>query len=452
MWVLMTIKDDYGLVLDFFEWACLRRDPTFEARCIIVQIAVASKDLKMAHQLIHDFWSKPDLDIRLAFSCFLERLIYTYKDWVKVFIELPDVGICWNTMSYNIIIHSLCKLGKMKEAHSLLLQMKLKACIPDVTGKVAEAEKVFRETLNQGIPPDIVVYTTLIDGFCKLGNTDSVKRLLNEIHGEMKEAFALHNQMVQMGLIPNVVTYTALADGLCKCGEVDTTNELLHKMCGRGFQPNIFTYYSLVNGLCKSGNIAQAIKLMNDMEIEGLHPNVITYTTLIYAYCKTGEMDKAREHLRKMLDKGIQLKLVTFNVLMNGFCMSGLLEDGEKLLQWMLGKVLRTAAAMWKGMYAQGVIRDANSYNILIQWHCKARNMKQAWFLGRETMDKGYDLTASWYYALIKGFIKRKKFSEATEIFQEMRRKGLSTDKDIFLFIKTMKKGTCKPHLNFLMN
>ncbi|PPD70063.1 hypothetical protein GOBAR_DD33059 [Gossypium barbadense] len=154
----MNIKGEYTLVLDFFEWACLHGDPTLKARCIVIQIDAASKDLKMAHQLIHDFWSKPDLDIDLSFSYILERLIYTYKDWgsdpkvfdvffqvlvelglldegkklfdkilnygliisvdslniylsklidhlggfwraVKVFFELPDVGSCWNTAS-----------------------------------------------------------------------------------------------------------------------------------------------------------------------------------------------------------------------------------------------------------------------------------------------------------------------------------------------------------------
>ncbi|KAB2023194.1 hypothetical protein ES319_D06G000200v1 [Gossypium barbadense] len=367
IWVLMNIKGKYTLVLDFFEWACLHRDPTLKARCIVIQIDAASKDLKMAHQLIHDFWSKPDLDIGLSFSYILERLIYTYKDWVlvelglldegkklfgkflnygliisvdslniylsklrdhlggfwravKVFFELPDVGSCWNTASYNIIIHSLCKLGKIKEAHRLLLQLELRGCIPDVVtyntiidgychmgrlqmalriidemqsyssviyllceiGKVVQAKEALREMLNQGILSDSVVYTTLIDGFCKLGNIAFAYKLLNEMQeacnvfqeilgrglepdeftytalidgyckaGEMKKAFSLYNLMVQMGLIPNVVTYTALADGLCKCGEVDTTNELLHEMCGRGLQPNMFTYNSLVNGLCK---------------------------------------------------------------------------------------------------------------------------------------------------------------------------------------------------------
>ncbi|MFQ6642043.1 hypothetical protein Gotur_017129, partial [Gossypium turneri] len=293
-----TVKDselgEYTLVLDFFEWACLHRDPTLEARCIVIQIDAASKDLKMAHQLIHDFWSKLDLDIVLvelglldegkklfdkilnygliisvdSLNIYLSKLrdhLDGFWRAVKVFFELPDVSSCWNTASSNIIIHSLCKLGKIKEAHRLLLQLELRGCIPDV-----------------GILSDSVVYTTLIDGFCKLGNIAFAYKLLNEMQeacnvfqeilgrglepdeftytalidgyckaGEMKKAFSLYNLMVQIGLIPNVVTYTALADGLCKCGEVDIANGVLHEMCGRGFQPNIFTYNSLVNGLYK---------------------------------------------------------------------------------------------------------------------------------------------------------------------------------------------------------
>lgn len=167
----MSIKNDYKLVLDFFDWACLRREPSLEARCIVVQIATASKDLKMVHGLIREFWEKPNLDVSLSFTNFAEKLIYTYKDWgsdphvfdiffqvlvetgmlnearnffdklltyglvlsvdscnlflshlsrnfdgfemaIKVFNEYPEVGICWNTTSYNIIINSLCQLGK----------------------------------------------------------------------------------------------------------------------------------------------------------------------------------------------------------------------------------------------------------------------------------------------------------------------------------------------------
>ena len=163
----MSIRNDYRLVLNFFEWACQCRDPSLEARCILAQIATASKDLKIARKLIQDFCVNPNLDVGVSFGHFVEQLIYTYKDWgleprvfdiffqvlveagmlnearklfdkmlnygllisvescnlfishlskdldgikvaSKVFSEFPEVGVCWNTASYNIITHSLC--------------------------------------------------------------------------------------------------------------------------------------------------------------------------------------------------------------------------------------------------------------------------------------------------------------------------------------------------------
>ena len=39
IWVLMNIKDDYELVFNFYEWACLHREPSLEI--IAIHIAVA---------------------------------------------------------------------------------------------------------------------------------------------------------------------------------------------------------------------------------------------------------------------------------------------------------------------------------------------------------------------------------------------------------------------------
>lgn len=287
IWVLMNIKGDYGLVVDFFEWACLRRDPTLEARCIVVQIAVASKDLKMARKLIHDFWSKPNLDIGLSFGHFVERLIYTYKDWgsdpnvfdvffqvlveaglldegrklfdkmlnygliisvdscniylnklkdrsdglwraIQVFIELPEAGICWNTASYNIIVHSLCQLGKLKEAHGLLLQMKLRGCIPDV-----------------------VSYSTIINGYCHAGKLQKVLKLIEE--------------MQTIELKPNPYTYSSIIYLLCKTGKVSEAEKVLREMINQEIRPDSVVYTTLIDGFCKQGNLSFAYRLLKEM-------------------------------------------------------------------------------------------------------------------------------------------------------------------------------------------
>lgn len=50
----------------------------------------------------------------------------------------------------------------------------------------------------------------------------------------------------------------------------------------------------------------------------------------------------------------------------------------------------------------------------------------------KEIVEKGYDLTVESYNVLIKGFLKRKKYLEARELFEQMRKKGLSADKEIY--------------------
>ena len=90
----------------------------------------------------------------------------------------------------------------------------------------------------------------------------------------------------------------------------------------------------------------------------------------------------------------------------------------------MLPSILCATTEIYMRMCAQGVMPDCNTYNILIKGHCKARNMKEAWFLHKEMVEKGFSLTAASYNSLIKGFYKRKKFEEARKLFEEMRTHG----------------------------
>ncbi|CAK8561566.1 unnamed protein product [Lathyrus sativus] len=221
IWVLINIKDDYQLVLNLFNWVKSRSQqqlhPTLESLCIVVHIAVASNDIETAKRLVFEFWATPRLDVSKSFDVFSERLIYTYKDWgshplvfdvffqvlvetgfvlqaeklfhkllgygvvvsvdscnlflsrlscnfegikiaVKVFEEFPELGVCWNNVSYNIVLHCLCQLGKVKEAHNLHVQME-----------------------HRGNFPDVVSYGVVISGYCKIGELDKVLKLVDEL-------------------------------------------------------------------------------------------------------------------------------------------------------------------------------------------------------------------------------------------------------------------------------
>ena len=47
----------------------------------------------------------------------------------------------------------------------------------------------------------------------------------------------------------DVVIYISLIDGLCKMGELDFSIELQILMVEKGMAPDVFTYISLIQGL-----------------------------------------------------------------------------------------------------------------------------------------------------------------------------------------------------------
>lgn len=65
-----------------------------------------------------------------------------------------------------------------------------------------EAERFLKAMLKRGLIPGIDVFNTLIARQCKEGN--------------IREAFEMYSRMSRQGLVPDTVAFTSLMDGLCK--------------------------------------------------------------------------------------------------------------------------------------------------------------------------------------------------------------------------------------------
>jgi pentatricopeptide repeat protein len=60
--------------------------------------------------------------------------------------EMDSKGILPNTVTFNIIVDAICKMGEADEAEKLLCNM-----------------------LDKGAKPNIIIYTSIINGYSKLG-------------------------------------------------------------------------------------------------------------------------------------------------------------------------------------------------------------------------------------------------------------------------------------------
>ncbi|PNX86180.1 pentatricopeptide repeat-containing protein, partial [Trifolium pratense] len=124
-------------------------------------------------------------------------------------------------------------------------------------------------------------------------------------------------------IIPDVVTYSSLIDGLCKSGRIEYALELVDEMRCREVIPNVVTYNSLINCLCKSGRIKYALELVDEMRCRKIIPDVVTYNSLIDG----GRMEDARKVFEDLLVKGYDLNVYTYTVMIKGFCNDGLFDE-----------------------------------------------------------------------------------------------------------------------------
>jgi len=119
-------------------------------------------------------------------------------------------------------------------------------------GKVNEAAKCFRKMTSEGCKANIITYTTLLNGFCKLGSTTAAVQLLRnmEKHRSCK---------------PDVVAYSTVIDSLCKDGLVADALNLFSEMTTKVIVPNVVTYNSLIHGACLLSQSKEAMRLFHEM-------------------------------------------------------------------------------------------------------------------------------------------------------------------------------------------
>ncbi|KAG5064602.1 hypothetical protein JHK85_005785 [Glycine max] len=124
---------------------------------------------------------------------------------------------------------------------------------------------------------------------------------------------AYFGKMKGAGLVADTVIYTILIDGYCRNGNVAEALNVRKEMVERGVFADYYTLTTLFMG--------RALGLFETLTQRSL----VTYNTLMDGFCKIGEMEKAKELWCDMVSRGILPSYVSFSILMNGFCSLGLM-------------------------------------------------------------------------------------------------------------------------------
>ncbi|XP_060967434.1 putative pentatricopeptide repeat-containing protein At1g26500 isoform X1 [Cannabis sativa] len=263
---------------------------------------------------------------------------------------------------------------------------------------------------------DVIGHSRNIDLFWEVLHEMGRRRLVNDktfrialktLAGarELKKCVEFFHVMNDYGFEYSVGTLNKVVETLCGSKLVDEAKLLVFKLKD-WIKLDGFTYKSLIEGFCHVGNLIEASKMWNLMVDEGFEPEIDAVEKMMETFFKANQFDEAFKLFQAMRSKRMEdLGLSTYRLVIYWMC------KRDKVSQ---------AYAMFEEMLERGIQVDNSTLGSLV-----------CGLLARGRVSMAYKIVEaierpdiSVYHGLIKGFLRLKRASEATQVFRLMINRG----------------------------
>ncbi|KAJ4702714.1 Pentatricopeptide repeat-containing protein [Melia azedarach] len=351
-----------------------------------------------------------------------EGLYHQALEFYNRVVNAKHMNILPNTLSFNLIIKTMCRLGLVDNAMEVFREMPMMKCTPDIytyctlmdglckENRIDEAVLLLDEMQTEGCFPTPVTFNVLINGLCK--------------KGDLVRAAKLVDNMFLKGCVPNEVTYNTLIHGLCLKGELDKAVGLLDRMVANKCVPNEVTYGTIINGLVKQGRAVDGVRVLISMEERRFHVNEYIYSSLISGLFKEEKPEDAMKLWKQMMEKGCKPNGVVYSALIDGFCRVGKPDEAEEILSEMITNWLHT-----KCFYLQ--LLDES---VLIHGLCEDGKLREAMMVWTQMLSRGCKPDVVAYSSMILGLCNAGSLEEAFKLFNEMLWQEPEAQPDVFTY------------------
>lgn len=333
--------------------------------------------------------------------------------WLRA---LPSAAFPLDTIFFNVALKSLRAARQWPHAERLALDM-LDAGVPldNITYSTlitaarrcrhfAKAVEWFeRMYAADGVLPDEVTYSAVLDVYAQLGMKEEVLALFDRARGS--------------GWKPDHVAFAVLAKMFGEAGDYEGIQFVFKEMQEVGIKPNIFVYNALLEALGKTGKPGLARNLFDEMTAQGVEPNARTLTALAKIY---GRARWGRDALQ-LWEQMREMKLPADNILCNtllSMCADvGLVAEAEQLFNEMKDPECRDVPKP-----------DKWSYTAMINIYGSNGDTDQALQLFTEMLKGGIEPNIMSYTIVIQCLGKAQRIRQAVEVLEAGLEKGLKPD------------------------
>ncbi|KAH7289954.1 hypothetical protein KP509_30G025400 [Ceratopteris richardii] len=256
-------------------------------------------------------------------------------------------------------------------------------------GALQEARQVLNELLHQ----DTVSWTALIAGYCQ--------------YGYAEEALVAFEEMQGMNIYPNALTFTCILKACGMLPAQEKGQEIHIEIARHGMlERDVVLGSALVDMYAKCGALAKAQEVFKGLPV----CNVVSWTSLIAGYCQYGCADEALACLRQMEQYGPPPNETTFTCILNACASMGSITKSQQ----MHGKIVKLGF----------LTNTCELGNALVDMYIKCGVFSKAQQLFNDLPIKDI---VSWT-TLITGYGQHGYIEEALQIFDQMKREGISSN------------------------
>ncbi|KAK4263564.1 hypothetical protein QN277_028957 [Acacia crassicarpa] len=252
---------------------------------------------------------------------------------------------------------------------------------------------------------------------------------------ELKKCVELFHLMNSNDYAYNLGTLNKVVETMCGNKLVVEARFVVFKL-KEWIKPNGNTYKHLIRGFCDGGDVIEASKIWNLMVDEEFKPDMEVVEKMMETFFKKNQYDEALKLFHTMRVKRIdELGLSTYRVVIKWMCKKGMITQAQIVFEEMRKRGIQadnpTMGFLTYGLLARGRIRKAY-----------------------EIVEGIEEPEISVYHELMKGLLRLRRASEATQVFREMIKRGCEPTMHTYIMLlqghlgKRGRKGS-DPLINF---
>ena len=252
---------------------------------------------------------------------------------------------------------------------------------------------------------------------------------------ELKKCVEVFHLMNANGFEYNLGTLNKVVGAMCGCKLVEEAKHVVFKL-REWVSPDGVTYRNLIWGYCDKGDLVEASKIWNLMVDDGIRPDLDSVEKMMETFFKVNQYDEALKLFGTMRFKRMdELGLSTYRLVIQWMCKKGMMSQAQEI---------------FNEMRERGIRIDSLTMGSVVYGLVTRRRVREAY----QVVDGIEEPDINVYHGLIKGLVRLRRASEATEVFREMIRRGCEPTMHTYIMLlqghlgRRGRKGS-DPLINF---